>query len=121
LHREAERSIFVQPWVKRRKINSNYWNADPSVIERVLKGLLHAIGLALNTIEENTGYCLETFGSIIILDRYAAMLYRIHRACVCRRENLVAFTSGGLKARPATQRCGSTGYGINQVLELQHW
>jgi len=115
------RVVSFRARIKRRKIDIDDWNADPSVIERVLKGLLHTICLALNAIEENTGYGLEAIGSIIILDGYAAMLYRIYHACVRRGEILVACTSSGLKASPATQRSGSTGYSINQILQLQHW
>ena len=53
--------------IERRKINIDDWNADPSVIERALKGLLHTICLALNTVEQNTWYRLEA----IVLEHHS--------------------------------------------------
>jgi hypothetical protein len=70
IHQIAKR---IPGWIMLREVHHEHWDFDLTGIQSILESQLHAVGLALDAVEQYAGHCL-------FATRDTPLLHCVHRA-----------------------------------------
>jgi hypothetical protein len=104
--------VDVTRWIMTAEVHFKQRYLDPTLFNRLLERQFHAIGLALDAVQQ---YAIDRR----LMTGYTSLLNRVDGAGKRRWEHLVTFPSRRLQAPSAPESRGGPGYCIFQSVERE--